>query len=80
MAKDKKKTSKINSFDPNSFCIDDVFKYIEKKGKGFKESLVKDSKKKKKKPRSVEEEVMLARAKELKAKTYQTDYIVEINV
>lgn len=70
----------MKKFDPNSFCIDDVFKYIEKKGKGFKETLTKDSKKKKKKPRSVEDEMMLARAKELKAKTYQTDYIVEINV
>ena len=70
----------MKKFDPNEFCIDDVFKYIEKKGKSFKESLTKDSKKKKKKPQSAEEEVIMARAAELKAKTYQTDYVIEISV
>lgn len=75
-------SSMTKKFNPNSFCIDDVFKYIEKKGKFFKESIAKDSKKKKKKKAvSDKEAAIMARVNELNAeKKYTEADVVTVNV
>ena len=68
----------MKKFDPNSFCIDDVFKYIDKKGKQFKDTLSKASKKKKK--AHSDENIQTGTTAESKPQTYQSDITVEISM
>lgn len=65
-------------FNPNDFCIDDLFDYLGKKGKKIKDKIKKLPKKKSKKKKN--DDSLMKTASSIETPTVKTDDVITIDI